>query len=587
MTEQRTVFKRVDYTLDGLLHYIDIGDIGLPDIQRPFVWTPVQVRDLFDSMYKGFPVGNLLFWSNAEVSNIKQIGTESKEHKIPNLLVVDGQQRLTSLYAVFRGKSVINNRFREVKIEIAFRPLDGKFEVTDATVKRNPDFISNISDVWSSNKSSYRVVKDFLANLESKRALSEDEKELISKNLDKLFDLQKYPFSALEISPTVDEEQVSDIFVRINSKMVKLNQADFILTLLSVFWEEGRRDLENFCRDSYKPPTTGSKPSSFNHFIEPQPDQLLRVAIAFGFGRGVLKSVYQLLRGKDVDTEMYLPDKRDEQFAKLKEAQAKVLDLTNWHQFLNSLVGAGFRSYELISSENTMLYSYAIYLLGKYKFQIQENELQRLVGRWFFASSVSGRYTSSPESTMDGDLNRVKNLDSAEDFKNTLNKIIGDTLTNDFWDITVPNELETSSTSNPLALAFYASQNKLGAPVLFSTKRVSELLDPTIRSKKKNLEKHHLFPNGWLQSQGIEERTIINQVANFTYLEWPDNISVSDDPPGEYVPKMRQRFDEPTWNTMNELHALPAGWENMTYADFLLVRRRLMAGIIRRGFEAL
>jgi len=65
LNNERTVFKRVDYDLAGLLHYIDIGDIGLPDIQRPFVWTAAKVRDLFDSMYRGFPVGYLLFWSNA------------------------------------------------------------------------------------------------------------------------------------------------------------------------------------------------------------------------------------------------------------------------------------------------------------------------------------------------------------------------------------------------------------------------------------------------------------------------------------------------------------------------------------------
>ena len=65
MSELKTCFKRVDYDLAGLLHYIDIGDIGLPDIQRPFVWSNAKVRDLFDSMYRGFPVGYLLFWENA------------------------------------------------------------------------------------------------------------------------------------------------------------------------------------------------------------------------------------------------------------------------------------------------------------------------------------------------------------------------------------------------------------------------------------------------------------------------------------------------------------------------------------------
>ena len=80
MSEMRTCFKRVDYDLAGLLHYIDIGDIGLPDIQRPFVWSATKVRDLFDSMYRGFPVGYLLFWANAEVNGVKSIGIGEKAH---------------------------------------------------------------------------------------------------------------------------------------------------------------------------------------------------------------------------------------------------------------------------------------------------------------------------------------------------------------------------------------------------------------------------------------------------------------------------------------------------------------------------
>src|ERR687883_624464 len=101
MSELKTCFKKVDYDLSGLLHYIDIGDIGLPDIQRPFVWKAAKVRDLFDSMYRGFPVGYLLFWANNRVEGTRHIGTEAKTRRAPHLLIIDGQQRLTSLYSVF------------------------------------------------------------------------------------------------------------------------------------------------------------------------------------------------------------------------------------------------------------------------------------------------------------------------------------------------------------------------------------------------------------------------------------------------------------------------------------------------------
>lgn len=587
MSDLRTCFKRVDYDLAGLLHYIDIGDIGLPDIQRPFVWSATKVRDLFDSMYRGFPVGYLLFWANAEVSGAKSIGVGEKSHKVPNLLIVDGQQRLTSLYAVFRGKKVLNEDYAEARIEIAFRPRDGQFDVADATTKKDPEYISNISDIWASGKSSYSLVKEFLKGLREKRDISDEEEEIISHNLDRLFDLQKYPFTALEIAPTVDEEQVADIFVRINSEGVKLNQADFILTLLSVFWEDGRLKLEQFCRDSRQAPSSSSEPLPYNHFIQPGPDQLLRVSVALGFYRGRLKSIYQLLRGKDIDTGRYSAEHRDLQFARLREAQEKVLNLIHWQQFFTCLIAAGFRSSELISSNVALLYAYAFFLIGRTRHNLADHSLKRLIGRWFFATSLSGRYSSSPESVMDGDLNRVKDITDAETFCATLEKIINDTLTSDYWAITLPNELDSSSARSPALFAYYASQNKLNAPVLFSVTKVSELLDPALKTKKKALDRHHLFPRAWLESSGVSDMKIINQSANYALLEWPDNISISDDPPSEYLSRMRERFDEATWKEMCELHALPERWETMSYEEFLPKRRALMAQIIKRGFEAI
>ena len=181
MSELKTCFKRVDYDLSGLLHYIDIGDIGLPDIQRPFVWANTKVRDLFDSMYRGFPVGYLLFWENTQTNGAKTIGVENKQHSVPQRLIVDGQQRLTSLYAVFRGRKVLDADYKERNIEIAFRPRDGKFEVADAAIRRDPEWISNISSLWVSGKSSYQMVKGFLKSLQDQKYTTSGCREFLHK----------------------------------------------------------------------------------------------------------------------------------------------------------------------------------------------------------------------------------------------------------------------------------------------------------------------------------------------------------------------------------------------------------------------
>ncbi len=587
MNEPKTCFKKVDYDLSGLLHYIDIGDIGLPDIQRPFVWSNTKVRDLFDSMYRGFPVGYLLFWENSAGNSTRPIGVVSKQRTVPARLIVDGQQRLTSLYAVLRGQKILDNDYQERQIEIAFRPRDGKFEVADAAIRRDPEWIANISRVWASGKACFILVKQFLERLEAKGPLASEDIERIAHNLDRLFDLQRYPFTALEIAPTVEEEQVADIFVRVNSEGVRLNQADFILTLMSVFWDEGRAALERFCRESRRVPEKGAPPSPFNYLIQPDPDQLLRVAVALGFERARLKSVYQLLRGKDLDTGEFSDMRRDAQFQVLRDAQAEVLNLTRWHQFLSCLVGAGFRGGEMISSQTTLLYSYAFYLLGRKRFGVTEHILQKLIGRWFFAASLTGRYTGSPETTMDDDLNRLRRAGNSDSFAAILEEMMANQLTGDFWTVTLPAYLDSSSARSPGLLAYHAAQTLLGAPVLFSHKKIADLLNPALKPGKKALERHHLFPRAFLERQGVTDLKQINQLANLALLEWPENIAISDTLPTKYVPQIQQRFSGDEWARMCELHALPHNWADMPYDKFLRERRVLMAGIIQRGFDML
>lgn len=265
-----TVFTQVNYNLQTLMDQIELGTIGLPDIQRPFVWKNAKVRDLFDSMYRGYPVGYLLLWRNGHTDD-RTIGTAEKQ-KPPSLVIVDGQQRLTSLFAVTRGRSVVRKDYESERIQIAFNPLERTFEVADAAIRRDKAFIPDISRVWSDGL--LEVVRDYLSALRLTRDVDHEQKREIEDAITKLHQLQTFPFTALELAADIDEEAVSNVFVRINSKGVSLNQADFILTLMSVFWDEGRTELEQFCRRSRRP--RKGEPSPLNHFIEPEPSQLLR-----------------------------------------------------------------------------------------------------------------------------------------------------------------------------------------------------------------------------------------------------------------------------------------------------------------------
>lgn len=585
-----TVFTKVDYDLNSLVKYISMGDIGLPDIQRPFVWKNIKVRDLFDSMYRGYPVGYLLFWKNAIKSdgNInksqKTIGTDIKQ-KTPGLVIVDGQQRLTSLYAVIRNIPVLRENFESEHIRIAFNPLEEKFEVTDAAIIRDKAFISDISRLWATDAKITRIIHNYLNNIRTSREITEEEENLIEDRILKLQGLLSFPLTALELSPDIDEEAVSEVFVRINSKGTPLNQSDFILTLMSVFWDEGRAELEKFCRES-RIPSKGTA-SPFNYFIEPSPDNLLRVGVGVAFKRARLQYVYSILRGKDLETGEFSIERREKQFELLKDAQKRVLNLQYWHDFLNCIRQAGFRSRAMISSNSNLLFSYMLYLIGRTEYKVPEYDLRRIIARWFFMSAVTGRFTSSPESAMEFDLARLRDVKSADDFVKNLTKICEITLTNDFWAVNLPNDLATSSSRSPSLFAYHAAQVLLDAKGLFSKIKISDLLDPTMTAHKSALERHHLFPKDYLKKLGFQGTRELNQIANYALVEWGDNIQISNKAPQEYIPEITNRFSQYEIEKMYRLHALPQNWEHMEYRDFLEKRRELMAQIIAEGYKIL
>jgi hypothetical protein len=580
------VFKRVDYTLDLLLAGLSLGTIGLPDIQRPFIWKPVRVHDLFDSMYQGYPVGHLLLWANANAEGTRDVGADDKP-KAPDLLILDGQQRLTSLYSVMRGKEICDSEYRTYRLQIAFNPLTETFDVPDAAIRRNPEYIPDITPLWTSGEGGYAFTTNFLDSLAKHRELSAEDRKAIADNLSRLDALEKYPFIGLELADTLEEERAAEIFVRTNSEGVTLKQADFILTLMSVFAEKLRLQLEEFSKSARHPSTAG--PSPFNYFIKPAPDQLLRVAVGVAFFRGRLKHVYTMLRGKDMETGESSPQIRDRQFAQLARAQDQVLDLTTWSGYQKALMAAGYASGDLISSENAILYSYALFILGKNRFAVDHTTLRRTIARWFFMSCLTRRYTNSPESAIEEDLAKLRNKTTAEEFLAVLDDEIDAALTSDYWTITLPNELATSAASGPSLFSYYAALRILKAPVLFSTLTVSELLDPAIKAKKAPVDRHHLFPRGYLKNIGITELRSVNQIANLTFVEWEDNIEISDDPPAAYAPGYERQFTEAhgaaALAEQYKDHALPPEWWKLDYETFLAQRRSRMAMVTRLAFE--
>ncbi|MBE8540160.1 GmrSD restriction endonuclease domain-containing protein [Geoglobus acetivorans] len=578
--ETNIVFNPKTYHLVNLINDIETGEIALPDLQRPFVWNTTKVRDLIDSLYKGLPVGLIILWEILEPNKYRKINLNNKRE--PRFLVIDGQQRLTSLYSIIKDKKIISKNVKEVKLKIAFNPIEEKFEVWNVAIEKDHRWIPDISHIFKT-ESTYSFIRGYLEKFSGEDEVHEINENEIASRIEKVRNIINYPFSVLELSTDLDPEEVSEIFVRINSKGESLTQSDFILTLMSVYWSEGRELLENFCKASHKESSDG-KPSPYNLIrITPTPENLIRTIVAYSFLRGKLKYAYLILKGRDLENKVTLEEIREKNFQKFKEGQEKALDLTNWHDYIKIIHSIGFVNEKLISSKVAFYVTYAFYLLGKYEFNIDFRDLESLIRKWFVFSQITQRYTGTPESVIEDDLSRL----SSSNFESFVNQTINTYLTDDFWNILLPRRLETSSTVNYAFSVYTAALVFSDVNVMFSNIKLKDYLNPLIKQKKKVIDLHHIFPKAFLKREGITSRKVINQVANLAYLEYKDNIKIGDKSPREYWTELLKELSEDEIRIFLSKYDLPENFWEMNYYEFLEERRKLMSLKIRDYFNKL
>ena len=587
------IFSNTTLTVNQLIEKIDTGELGLPELQRPFIWKDSKVRDLFDSLMRGYPIGYLMLWECPSLEKKKSIGVDLHSYDSPKEVIIDGQQRLTSLYAVMKGKKVINSKFDEKSITISYNPLQDKFEVGYQATKKDPEWIYNISDVYTTS-SSFKFINSFIKRLSEYReckgeVLTEAEQDTISEIINGVVNLKNHTLPVFDIKANAEEEDVSEIFVRVNSGGVSLKQNDFILTLLSLYWDEGRKEIEEFSKESTFP--TKGKTTSYNQITTVAAQDLIRVVMAYAFDRARLKYGYKLLRGADFDKRGAVDEElRIQRFDTLKEKLPDVLDVHSWHEFLKAIMNAGYLSGDLILSGNAIFYSYAFYLIAKHRFHASYNENMHLTSLWFFYASLVSLYTGSFESTVESHLNSIKDLSTLKEYKDFILSRVNERLTNDYFDITLVGSegLAVSGKGNNAWNAYVAALNIMDAKILFSKSNllVSKLFEPGTDGNRKSLEKHHLFPKAHMKAQGYTDAKI-NQMANYAFIDWKDNMDILDDAPSVYYPIVCEGRSDEEILRMEEENALPHGWENMPYEDFLVERRKLMAAKIKQAFDLL
>jgi hypothetical protein len=588
----KELFDNIPSKVEDLLHDVELGRIGLPDLQRPFVWPDSKVRDLLDSMLKGYPVGYIMLWSSPEeYENSKHIGDNEKAYKEPDDLVIDGQQRLTALLAALHGTRVRDKNYRDRTIKISFNPLTREFEVWTQAYERNTEWISSVSSVFEAdrNHSVSKFRKSFIRQANEGRRrndrpnLTDEEEDLVEENLNDLLNLGIYTLPTLKINSKADEEDVAEIFVRVNSGGTKLTEKNFIETLLAVFDNEVHSRIDSFCAES-RVPKNGT---AYNQIIEVDPSHLIRVAVGVGFRRARLKYAYMLLRGKDLKTGITSSKTREENLEKFKRSLDLALNLNNWHAFLNLFGKAGYLKGSIVASTNAVVFSYVLYLIGKYDYKVPPFELNKVITKWIFMSTITGFYTGSTESEVEKQFADLRGVTTAEGFVAYLESAIETRFTDDFFTYSLPSSLEGSSASSPSWFGYVASLIVLGTPMLFSTSPLAQYFAIGASGKKGAIDKHHIFPKSYLTKIGYEHDRERNQIANFTYLDYNTNIEIGDQAPAEYVAAFRERLGEEGYARTCRDNALPLGFESLDYPEFLAQRRVLMAGIVRKAYERL
>lgn len=588
----KELFDNIPSKVEDLLRDVEIGKIGLPDLQRPFVWPDSKVRNLLDSMMKGYPIGYIMLWSSPEdYENTGQIGRNEKIYRQPDDLVIDGQQRLTALLAAMHGVEIRDKNYSVRRIRIAFNPLTKEFAVWTQAYERNPEWISAISSVFEADRehftSKFRKAYIRQANegreRNGKDPLTDEEEDIVEQNINNLLNLGIYTLPTLKINSRADEEDVAEIFVRVNSGGTKLTEKNFIETLLAVFDNEVHDRIGAFCAESRIP----AERTSYNHIIAVDPSHLIRIAVGVAFRRARLKYAYMLLRGKDLRSGVTSTKTREDNLAKFKDGLALATDLNNWHAFLNLFSRAGYLKGSIVASTNAVVFSYVLYLIGKCSYKVPPMKLNQVITKWIFMATVTLFYTGSTESEVEKQFADLRDVKDADEFVSYLESVIETRFTDDYFAYTLPSSLEGSSANSPAWFGYVASLIVLGTPMLFSTAPLSQHFVVGSNGGKSSIDKHHIFPKNYLAQIGYDNDRDRNQIANFTYLDYNTNIDIGDKAPAEYVGEYRQKLGEAGYALTCKQNALPLGFEEMEYQDFLRQRRLLMAETVRAAYRKL
>lgn len=596
-------------SISAILGLIAAGDIAIPEIQRPFVWKKSQVRDLLDSLYKGYPTGYLIIWKNPNVK-LKD-GSLSVGKKI----LIDGQQRVTALMTAIAGLPVVNASYRKERIKIAFNPFaalsDDKdaelFAVQDQSHLKSKKWIPDVAEIFKNDFFSYDFVSQYCADN------PEMQHKQLGQIITNLLSIGNRLIGVIELSDGLDIDIVTDIFIRINSKGTALSQGDFVMSKIAADEEHGGNTLrkaidyfahlcidasfydliaendQEFAQSEYMGKLSWLKQDKEDVY-NPQCDDILRVAFMHMYPRAKLSDLVSLLSGRDFETREYKTEIIEDTYARLKQGVLNVINQNHFTQFMLAIHGAGFVSSKLVNSQMALDFAYALYLRLAAQKDVNVSEIKRIVQKWYVLSALTGRYSNSPETAFYRDIKMINEIGVVS----TLESIEAATLSENFWNVAVVQNLAYTSTINPTYLVYLAAQVYQNDLSLLSHNITVRYLIELAG------DVHHIFPKEYLKEHHFSKNQY-NQDANYAYLDTQVNKSIGKKAPNEYMAAAVRQCEtkQIVCGSITDLELLRQNLEancipfdictmdSASYESFLSQRRKRMAQKIRRYYESL
>ena len=533
-------------TIAELLDDISKLNLVLPEFQREYVWDRNQAKQLMVSLYSEYPTGSLLFWKTENPPEIKNSAVDPNEIGTTQV-ILDGQQRLTTLYMFMRGKVPPYYTDEDIKTD----PRDLYFNLQEGTFQYHQTKKMDGAPEWVPVTDCFR--QGALNPVQLSRAASDEEDEgklanVFFQNLNRLQGIKErqYPVQSVPSSASIDE--AIDVFDRVNSMGTKLSDAELALAHVTGKWSQARRAMKE------KMEELRTKNFDFDLTF------MIRALTGVAEGRALYEAIH--------DT----PEKE------LKQGWQKLSRILDY--LATVLPGrAHIHSTDDLNTTNVLVP--VVVYLAKNNVRFSSDEAMRRCIHWLYAASMWSRYSGQTTNRLDHDLSIIRRQDNP--WPDLVDAIIDQR-----GRIEVkPSDFEGRSIRNPMYRMSYVVIKSNDAVDWFNGSPLAET-----HGSDYKIHNHHIFPSSLLYSEeggytsdNHMHKKLVNEIANRAFLTGESNVTLGNTPPSEYLPEVREQY--PGAIESQYVPNDPELWEVERYEEFLKERRRLLAEAINERMEEL